>query len=91
MLEEPHTSIQNPEILVKKRGRPTGSKNKKTITRERSHFEYVEGENAGNVEELDTTAELVAPNKPNKRRSRNFKKGVEIAKKGVEIAAPRIY
>ena len=51
----------------------------------------LKGENAGNVEELDTTAELVAPNKPNKRRSRNFKKGVEIAKKGVEIAAPKVY
>jgi len=33
--------------MVKKRDRPAGSKNKTSTTRDKSHFEYVEGRKCG--------------------------------------------
>jgi hypothetical protein len=43
VLDMPDVQVQEPLVMVKKRGRPTGSKNKTSTTRDKSHFEYVEG------------------------------------------------
>jgi hypothetical protein len=39
--------VQEPLVVVKKHGRPIGSKNKTSTTRDKSHFEYVEGRKCG--------------------------------------------
>jgi len=39
----PDVQVQKPLVVVKKRGRPTGSKNKTSTTKDKFHFEYVEG------------------------------------------------
>ena len=43
VLDTPDVEIQEPSIVVKKRGRPANSKNVSSKTRDKSHFEYVEG------------------------------------------------
>jgi hypothetical protein len=43
VLDTPNVQVQEPLVVVKKRGRPAGSKNKTSTTKDKSHFEYVEG------------------------------------------------
>ena len=43
VLDTPEVQVNEPLIVVKKRGRPVGSKKKTSTTRDKSHFEYVEG------------------------------------------------
>jgi hypothetical protein len=43
VLDTTDVQVQKPLVVVKKRGRPVGSKNKTSMTRDKSHFEYVEG------------------------------------------------
>jgi len=47
VLDMPDVQVQEPLVMVKKRGRPAGSKNKTSTTRNKSHFEYVEGRKCG--------------------------------------------
>ena len=47
VLDTPDVQLQEPLVVVKKRGRPAGSKNKPSTTRGKSHFEYVEGRKCG--------------------------------------------
>lgn len=47
VLDTPDVQVQEPLVVVKKRGRPAGSKNKTSITKDKSHFEYVEGRMCG--------------------------------------------
>ena len=43
ILDTPDVEVREPSIVVKKRGRPANSKNVSSKTRDKSHFEYVEG------------------------------------------------
>jgi hypothetical protein len=43
VLGTPDVQVQKPLVVVKKRDRPAGSKNKTSTTKDKSHFEYVEG------------------------------------------------
>jgi len=44
VLDTPFVQIAEPEVVTKKRGRPAGAKNKsRSITRDKSAFEYAEG------------------------------------------------
>jgi hypothetical protein len=43
VLDTPDVQVQEPLVVVKKRDRLAGSKNKTSATRDKSHFEYVEG------------------------------------------------
>jgi hypothetical protein len=47
VLDTPNVQVQEPLVVVKKRGKPAGSKNKTSTTRDKSHFEYVEGRKCG--------------------------------------------
>ena len=47
VLDTPEVQVNEPLVVVKKRGRPARSKNKTSITRDKSHFEYVEGSKCG--------------------------------------------
>jgi hypothetical protein len=47
VLDMPNVQVQEALVMVKKRGRPAGSKNKTSTTRDKSHFEYVEGRKCG--------------------------------------------
>ncbi len=41
VLDTPDVQVQEPLVVVKKRGKPTDSKNKISTTRNKSHFEYI--------------------------------------------------
>jgi hypothetical protein len=43
VLDTPDVQVQEPLVVVKKRDKPAGSKNKTNTTRNKSHFEYMEG------------------------------------------------
>ena len=43
----PFVQIMHPNAVTKKRGRPAGAKNKTNLTRDKSHFEYMEGRKCG--------------------------------------------
>ncbi|KAI8899318.1 hypothetical protein BC833DRAFT_586418 [Globomyces pollinis-pini] len=43
VISQPVGNIEEPLIVKKSRGRPAGSKNKKSTTWDKSHFEYVDG------------------------------------------------
>jgi hypothetical protein len=45
--DTPNVQVQEPLVVVKKRDKPAGSKNKTSTTRDKSHFEYVEGRKCG--------------------------------------------
>jgi hypothetical protein len=47
VLDTPDVQVQEPLVVVKKRGRPEGSKNKTSTTRDKSHFKYMEGRKCG--------------------------------------------
>jgi hypothetical protein len=47
VLDTLNVQVQEPLAVVKKRGRPTGSKNKTSTTKDKFHFEYVEGRKCG--------------------------------------------
>jgi hypothetical protein len=47
VLDTPDVQVQEPLVVVKKRNRPVGSKNKTSTTKDKSHFEYVEGRKCG--------------------------------------------
>jgi hypothetical protein len=47
VLDTPDVQVQEPLVVVKKRGTPTSSKNKTSTIRDKSHFEYVEGRKCG--------------------------------------------
>jgi hypothetical protein len=47
VLDTPDVQVQEPLVVVKKRSKPVGSKNKTSTTRDKSHFEYVEGRKCG--------------------------------------------
>jgi len=47
VLDTSDVQVQEPLVVVKKRGRLAGSKNKTITTRDKSHFEYVEGRKCG--------------------------------------------
>jgi hypothetical protein len=47
VLDTPDVQVQEPLVMVKKRGRPATSKNKTSTTRDKFHFEYVEGRKCG--------------------------------------------
>jgi hypothetical protein len=47
VLDMPDVQVQEPLVVVKKRDRPAGSKNKTSMTRDKSHFQYVEGRKCG--------------------------------------------
>jgi len=47
VLDMPDVQVQKPLVVVKKRGRPAGFKNNTNTTRNKSHFEYVEGRKCG--------------------------------------------
>jgi hypothetical protein len=47
VLDMPDVQVQEPLVVVKKRNGPAGSKNKISTTRDKSHFEYVEGRKCG--------------------------------------------
>ena len=46
-LRTPYAQIEPPNAVTKKRGRPAGAKNKTSVTRDKSNFEYVEGRKCG--------------------------------------------
>jgi hypothetical protein len=50
--------VQEPLVVVKKRGRRACSKNKTNTTRNKFHFEYVERCKCGSVVNQGTTREL---------------------------------
>jgi hypothetical protein len=39
VLDTPDVQVQEPLVMVKKRGRPAGFKNKTSMTKDKSHFE----------------------------------------------------
>ena len=43
VIDTPHVVLQGPNTVTKKRGRPAGVKNKTSMTRDRSLFEYAQG------------------------------------------------
>jgi hypothetical protein len=43
VLDTPDVQVQEPLVMVKKRGRPARSKNKTSTTKYKSHFKYMEG------------------------------------------------
>jgi hypothetical protein len=44
VIESPDVAIQEPAVVLKKRGRPAGAKNKpSSLTRDKSQFEYAQG------------------------------------------------
>ena len=47
VLDTPDKEIEDPSAVVKKRGRPAGSKAKTSTTRNKSRFEYLEGRRCG--------------------------------------------
>ena len=47
VLDTPEVQVNDPFVVVKKRGRPAGSKNKRNMNRDKSHFEYMEGRKCG--------------------------------------------
>jgi hypothetical protein len=47
VLDTPDVQVQEPLVVVKKHGKPAGSKNKTNTTRNKFHFEYVEGRKYG--------------------------------------------
>jgi len=47
VLDTPDVQVQEPLVMVKKCDRPTSSKNKTSTTRDKSHFEYMEGRKCG--------------------------------------------
>ena len=47
VLDTPDVQISEPMVVAKKRGRPAGAKNKTSATRDKSHFEYVDGRKCG--------------------------------------------
>ncbi len=47
VLDTPDVQVQEPLVMVKKRNRPASSKNKTSTTKDKSHFEYVEGRKCG--------------------------------------------
>jgi hypothetical protein len=47
VLDTPDVQVQEPLVVVKKCSRPAGSKNKTSTTRDKFHFEYVEGRKCG--------------------------------------------
>ncbi len=47
VLDTPNVQVQEPLAVVKKRDRLVSSKNKTSTTRDKSHFEYVEGRKCG--------------------------------------------
>jgi hypothetical protein len=47
VLDSPDVQVQEPLVMVKKRGKLASSKNKTSTTRNKSHFEYVEGRKCG--------------------------------------------
>jgi hypothetical protein len=46
-IKTPYVQIMQPNAVTKKRGRPAGVKNKTSLTRDKSKFEYVEGRKCG--------------------------------------------
>ena len=42
VIDTPHIVLQGPNTVIKKRGRPAGAKNKTSMTRDRSLFEYAQ-------------------------------------------------
>ncbi len=62
VIETPEISVQEPAVVIKKRGRPAGAKNKNSLTRDKSQFEYVLGKNARLVVTQDTILGLVQIN-----------------------------
>jgi hypothetical protein len=47
VLDMPDVQVQEPLVVVKKSSKPVGFKNKTSMTRDKSHFEYVEGRKCG--------------------------------------------
>ena len=47
VLDTPHIEVEEPSVVIKKRGRPAGSKKNTSTTRDKSQFEYVEGRRCG--------------------------------------------
>jgi len=47
ILNTPDVQVQEPLVAVKKHGRLAGSKNKTSTTRDKFHFEYMEGRKCG--------------------------------------------
>ena len=43
LLDSASNPVQEPVIVVKRRGRPAGAKNKNSLTRDKSLFEYATG------------------------------------------------
>jgi hypothetical protein len=43
VLDTPNVQVQEPLVVVKKCSRPASSKNKISTTKDKSHFEYMEG------------------------------------------------
>jgi len=47
VLDTLDVQVQEPVVVVKKRGRLASFKNKTSTTRDKSHFEYMEGQKCG--------------------------------------------
>jgi hypothetical protein len=47
VLDTPDVQVQEPLVMVKKHSKPIGFKNKTNTTKDKSHFEYVEGRKCG--------------------------------------------
>ncbi len=47
VLDTPNVQVQEPLVVVKKRSRPASFKNKTSMTKDKSHFEYMEGRKCG--------------------------------------------
>ena len=61
--ETPFTVIQGPQVVKSKRGRPSGAKNKNKTTRDKSHFEYVEGRKCKSCGESGHNSRTCSKNK----------------------------